>query len=266
MMAISGYRVGLACLAAGSSVLLAVTLAGPASAATSSHISQISHASHASHTKSPATFPHYNHAWPGNRKVHDDQIWGGYADTGNQFTSISGSWTVPTLDCSSVSDSSVSPWIGIDGYGTSTVEQIGFDQDCQGGVAGYYPWVEMYPADSVYFTETVNAGDQITASVSVNGSSWTLTESDTTQGWSKTFTETGDDQLGSAEAIVEDLGNGIGPVAPFGSVTFTDLVANGQPLDQAGTVNSTDIERGSTPLTQNSPLSNGSFTISWLGS
>ncbi|MBS2539954.1 hypothetical protein KGQ20_45155 [Catenulispora sp. NF23] len=251
-MRISGYRAGLAALAAGSSLVLAAALAGPAAATTGAH------------TKSPASFPHYNHVF--NHARHADQIWGGYADTGTQFTSISGSWTVPTLDCSSTPDSSVSPWIGIDGFNSSTVEQIGFDQDCQGGQAGYYPWVEMYPADSDYFTETVNAGDQITASVSVSGSAWTLTESDTTQGWSKTFNETGDDQLSSAEAIVEDLGDGIQPVAPFGSITFNNLTANGQPLSDAGTPNSTDIERGDTPLTQNSPLSGGSFTLSWLQS
>ena len=244
-MAISGYRLGLAGLAAAASVTLAVTLAGPASAAA---------------TPSHASFPHYDHA------RHADQIWGGYADTGARFTSISGSWTVPTLNCSSVPNSSVSPWIGIDGFNSDTVEQIGFDQDCQDGVAGYYPWVEMYPADSIYFTETVKAGDHITASVSVSGSSWTLTEKDTTRGWSKTFHESGSDKLSSAEAIVEDLGDGIQPVAPFSAITFTSLTADGKSLASAGTVNSTNIERGNTPLTKNSSLSGGTFKLSWLHS
>ena len=243
-MAISGYRVGLTCLAAGTSVLLAAALAGPASAATAS----------------AASFPHFNHA------RHSDQIWGGYADTGATFTSISGAWTVPTLACSSTTDSYVSPWIGIDGWSSDTVEQIGFDQDCENGAAGYYPWVEMYPADSIYFTETVAAGDHITASVSVSGTSWTLNEQDTTQGWSKTYHESGSDDESSAEAIVEDLGDGIPAVADFGSITFTGLTANGESLASAGTVNSTDIERGSTPLTENSTLSGGTFTLSWLHS
>lgn len=246
-MAISGYRsgrAGLVGLAAGTSVLLAAALAGPASAA----------------APSSAAFPHFDHA------RHSDQIWGGYADTGATFTSVSGSWTVPTLTCSATPTSYVSPWIGLDGWSSDTVEQIGFDQDCQNGVPGYFPWVEMYPANSIYFTETVKAGDQITASVSVSGTSFTLTEKDTTQGWSKTYHKTGNDQLSSAEAIVEDLGNGIQPVAPFGSITFTGLTANGTPLASAGTVNSTDIERGSTPLTKNSVLSGGTYKLSWLHS
>ena len=243
-MAISRHRAGLAGLAASTSVLLAATLAAPAAAAAAA----------------PASFPHFDHA------RHADQIWGGYADTGAKFTSVSGSWTVPSLNCSSTPNSFVSPWIGIDGWNSDTVEQIGFDQDCQNGVAGYFPWVEMYPADSIYFTETVKAGDQISASVSVSGTSFTLTEKDTTRGWSKTYHETGSDQLSSAEAIVEDLGNGIQPVAPFGSVAFTGLTANGKALASAGTVNSTDVERGNTPLTKNSSLSGGAFTLSWLHS
>jgi len=243
-MAISGYRVGRACLAVGAPVLFAATLAGPASAATTSAVS----------------FPHYNHA------RHSDQTWGGYADTGATYTSISGAWTVPSLNCTATPNSSVSPWIGIDGWSSSTVEQIGFDQDCQDGVAGYYPWVEMYPADSIYFTETVKAGDHITASVSVSGTTWTLTEKDTTRGWSKTYHETGSDERSSAEAIVEDLGDGVQPVAGFGSVTFTKLTVNGKTFASAGSANSTDLERGSTLLTKNSAVSGGTFKISWLHS
>ncbi|WP_051450133.1 G1 family glutamic endopeptidase [Actinospica robiniae] len=243
-MAISGYSIRLAGLAVGASALLATGLAGPAAAATAA----------------PASIPHFDHA------RHSDQIWGGYAVTGTKFTSVSGTWTVPTLNCSSTPNSYVSPWIGIDGWNSDTVEQIGFDQDCVNGVAGYYPWAEMYPADSIYFTETVKAGDQITASVSVSGTAFTLTEKDTTRGWSKTYHETGSDQLSSAEAIVEDLGDGIQPVASFSAIPFTGLTANGKALASAGTVNSTVIERGSTPLTKNSTLSGGSYTLSWLHS
>jgi hypothetical protein len=207
-----------------------------------------------------AAFPHYDHV------PHANQIWGGYADTGTTFTSVSGDWTVPALDCSTTPNSAVSPWIGLDGWSSNTVEQIGFDQDCTRGVAGYFPWVEMYPARSVYFTERVNPGDHISASVTVSGTQFTLTESDSTQGWTKTYHETGSDQLSSAEAIVEDLGSKIPPVADFGAITFANLTANGSPLAAAGTPNATSVERGTTMLTQNSPLVGGAFTISWLRS
>ncbi|WP_051967453.1 G1 family glutamic endopeptidase [Kitasatospora mediocidica] len=220
----------------------ALVAAAPASAATSA----------------PA-FPHYDHG-----ARHADNIWAGYAATGETYTSVTGSWTVPSLNCSATPNSSVSPWIGLDGWSSQTVEQIGFDQDCTNGVAGYYPWVEMYPADSIYFTEPVAAGDRVTASVSVSGTSFTLTETDTTQGWTKTYHETGSYQLSSAEAILEDLGNRMPAVANFGTVTFSNVTANGVPLSGAGTMNSTSLERRTTMLTKNSALSGGNFSISWL--
>lgn len=194
-----------------------------------------------------------------------DNSWGGYAVTGTTFHSVTGNWVVPALNCSATAGD-ISFWSGIDGWTSSTVEQIGLDAVCtSGGKIEYNPWVEMYPANSIYFTETVHAGDRITASVSVSGTSFTLTETDTTQGWTKTYHKRGSDQLSSAEAILEDLGSNIPAVADFGSVDFTDVTANGAPLASAGTVNSTDIERGNTLLTDNSALNGGNFSINWLG-
>ncbi|MGW3044024.1 G1 family glutamic endopeptidase [Kitasatospora sp. NPDC001159] len=205
-------------------------------------------------------FPHFDHA------RHSDQTWGGYSDTGKTFTSVSAEWTVPSLDCKATPNSAVSPWVGLDGFNSRTVEQIGFDQDCSNGAAEYHPWVEMYPADSVYFTEKIHAGDIIKASVSVQGTKFTLTESDTTQGWSKTFHETGSDALSSAEVIVEDLGSSIPVVADFGHITFRNATANGVPLASTGTPHSTNLERGSTQLTSNSKVNSDGFTITWLNS
>jgi hypothetical protein len=246
-MTLRGHRTRTA-LAAATPLLLAGALAAatPAGAASAAGAGQ--------------AFPHFDHRL----HTHSNQIWGGYAVTGQKYTSISASWNVPALDCSTARNSAVSPWIGIDGWNTNTVEQIGFDQDCTRGVPGYFPWVEMYPAGSIYFTETVNAGDRITASVSVSGTTWTLTEADTTQGWSKTYSMTGNDQLASAEAIVEDLGSRIPAVAKFDTINFSNVTVNGSPLASAGTLNSTDVERGTTPLTHNSAVSGGDFSLSWL--
>jgi hypothetical protein len=241
-----------------------LTLAAAAAAAPALLAAGLSAAAPATAVAAPAAFPHYNHNLRLDNAEHADQIWGGYADTGATYTSVKGSWTVPTLDCAATRTSAVSPWIGIDGWSSDTVEQIGFDQDCTKGVAGYFPWVEMYPANSIYFTETVDAGDHITASVSVSGTAFTLTESDTTQGWTKTYHKSGNDQRNSAEAILEDLGANIPPVADFGAVNFTDVTANGTPLASAGTVNSTNIERNTTLLTDNSALTGGDFSINWL--
>src|SRR6188472_3762174 len=70
--------------------------------------------------------------------------WSGYAATGRTFTSVSASWTQPTAICTGASYSSF--WVGLDGDGSSTVEQTGSSADCSSaGVPSYYAWYEMYP-------------------------------------------------------------------------------------------------------------------------
>ncbi|MGH3157687.1 MAG: G1 family glutamic endopeptidase [Streptosporangiaceae bacterium] len=198
---------------------------------------------------------------------HSDQTWGGYAVTGQgPYTRITGSWNVPTMNCTH-GGGDASPWIGIDGWSNNTVEQIGIDLDCKSGVGSYHPWVEMYPGPSDYFSETVHAGDTLTASVSVSGRTWTLTETDSDAGWTKTFHRTPKNapKKASAEAILEDVGNGGAPPVPdFNAVTFSSVTVDGSPLASAGTAHKTTLERGSTPLSKESALSGGDYTITWL--
>ena len=90
--------------------------------------------------------------------------WSGYAVTGvsGSVTNVKGSWVVPTVDCSkSPSTSYASFWVGIDGYSSNTVEQIGTDSDCSSGTPTYYAWYEFYPHFAYYVPNmrTINAGD-----------------------------------------------------------------------------------------------------------
>jgi hypothetical protein len=221
-------------------------------------------------TAAQAAFVPLTHSLP--RGIsHADQTWGGYAVTGPQHTykTITGSWNIPAMDCSH-GGGDASPWIGIDGWSNSTVEQIGIDLDCNNGVGSYHPWVEMYPKPSDYFTEPVHAGDSLTASVSVSGKTWTLTESDSsaTPPWSVTFKRyrSHAPQEASAEAIVEDVGNaGAPPLPDFNTVTFSNVTVNGSAFTTTGQKHKTTLERGSTPLSQESPVSaNNTFSITWL--
>jgi hypothetical protein len=76
-----------------------------------------------------------------------DSNWGGYAVTGTTYHSVTGNWVVPSLDCS-VTKGDISFWSGLDGWTSSSVEQIGLDAVCAGGgKIEYHPWVEMYPAN-----------------------------------------------------------------------------------------------------------------------
>ena len=59
--------------------------------------------------------------------------WSGYAVTGSGANHVIGTWTQPTVTCARGENSWSSPWVGIDGDNSNTVEQIGTDSDCSGG-------------------------------------------------------------------------------------------------------------------------------------
>jgi hypothetical protein len=165
-------------------------------------------------------------------RVHDDGTydstnWAGYAVTGTNATSVSASWTVPAANCERGAQYS-SFWVGIDGWSSSTVEQIGTDSDCAGGRPVYYAWYEFYPQPSYYAGGLTNLkpGDVMTATVSFASNQFTATIKDTTSGLSymANFTPTTAASRTSVEWIAEapSSGNRILSLADFGTVHFTN--------------------------------------------
>jgi len=85
--------------------------------------------------------------------------------TNYSVTKVVGSWIVPNINPSNV-DTYCSMWVGIDGFGGPTVEQIGTEHNYFRGQQMHYAWFEMYPEPSQQIMGfPVEVGDQITASV-----------------------------------------------------------------------------------------------------
>ncbi|WP_329570261.1 G1 family glutamic endopeptidase [Kitasatospora sp. NBC_01266] len=172
--------------------------------------------------------------------------WGGYAATGSGFTSVSASWAEASATCNSSNDL-YAPWVGIDGYGTSTVEQTGVATDCSSGSPVDQAWYEMYPANPVYLSLSsypVSAGDAITASVTYAGSSkYTLKLTDSSRGWTYTTSKSLSAQRASAEVIIESP---TGSYPNFGTLKFSSATVNGASL-------------GSTSPVALDPSSNGTY-------
>ena len=97
--------------------------------------------------------------------------WSGYAVTAPKgaVTDVVGSWVVPSIQSPAGSKSAgiIRSWVGIDGYSSSTVEQIGTDSDIVNGVPQYFAWYEFYPNDLVlredWNTTKPNHGQETTA-------------------------------------------------------------------------------------------------------
>ena len=109
--------------------------------------------------------------------------WSGYAattSTHQAFTKVSGSWTTPSVTCNP-EDQITSNWVGLDGFNSSTVEQLGTIGWCFQGTPTYFTWFEMFPAGTVQVGTTLQPGDKIAASVTRVGTTYTLKLTDSTQ-------------------------------------------------------------------------------------
>jgi Peptidase A4 family len=194
--------------------------------------------------------------------------WSGYAvaaptapatpttPTGVTVTYVSGSWIVPALakgSCGKGTQAEYSSfWIGIDGWYSNTVEQIGTDSDCSSGKPVYYAWYEFYPEGSFYACpaasgknrtpppcplQDLTPGDVMSASVTYNTGSKNFTAVITDESIGASFTttftpngKTGTPQLSSAEWIAEapccGKHNSMLPLANFGTVDLGEDYGN----------------------------------------
>ena len=163
---------------------------------------------------------------------------------GKLFTSITGSWTVPTATQHTSDQAEDSAdWIGIGGgcvdsgcdVGDETLIQTGTEQDvASDGSASYDAWYELVPAPEFEISSmTVKPGDQMTASISqVAGELWKITISDVTRNESYTTTLPYSSSMDTAEWI-EETPLEIGTDAGFAALpnltnpAFNSLTVNG---------------------------------------
>lgn len=161
--------------------------------------------------------------------------WGGYAvQSASKFTDAKGTYVQPTATCTSSKDQYAAFWVGIDGYSSNSVEQLGTDSDCVGkNHPSYYAWYEMYPSASVELSTSkypVKPGDTLTAEVSVSGSQFTLSLK-SSEGWTFSTVQTGSGLAqSSAEWIAESpeicrFRCTLAQLADFGTMGFTNAEA-----------------------------------------
>ena len=204
----------------------------------------------------------------GNRVINYSDNWSGYAVTGGTFSTATASWTQNAATCTSGDgETDMSPWVGIDGFNSSTVEQTGSSADCDGKTVDYYAWYEMYPANVVIINKTVKSGDKFTGTVThTSGTSYTLKLTDSTQGWTNTVTKSLSADDNSAEAVMEMAADHL---TKFGTDPFTSFTVDGQPvgsyISSPYTIYQMEIKVGNTLCDSTSALSsNENFTTTWL--
>jgi hypothetical protein len=147
--------------------------------------------------------------------------WAGYvvAHPAVAYTSATGSWVEPHVSCSSPKPASTlsAIWVGLGGYhaGSTILAQVGVDANCsQTGEPAYDAWFELLPDVAHAIGGRVEAGDTITATVTMARSNLVvLRVANHTRGWTATrmITWSLPDEA-TAEWIVE---------APYSCLRFT---------------------------------------------
>jgi hypothetical protein len=164
---------------------------------------------------------------------------------------------VPSVTCANTRNGYAAFWVGIDGWNSNTVEQIGTDSDCvnllgtKTDTPTYYAWFEFYPKgaylignynrNGVCISNCVLPGDTISAEVTAsgnnpkgarNGQSFTVTITDETQHWSfTTASSVSGAQQSSAEWIAEtpygcNTTSGYCQLSDFGIVYYGEQTTN----------------------------------------
>ncbi|HLI14641.1 MAG TPA: G1 family glutamic endopeptidase [Acidimicrobiales bacterium] len=230
-------------------------------------------------------------AYGGNYYGWTSSNWSGYAVTpatgpAGPYTSVSASWTVPTLVPSRRATYSAA-WVGIDGFDNGELIQTGTEQDYYRGAQHDAVW---WTTNEAGFAEqpfttlscsacsfTVSPGDRVQASiVETSADTWTVTVADLTTGVSGTATGISHVGAGaSAEWIVEDPAlsvNGrtsrLAPLADYGTTSFDDALVNGGPPGLVAGAAASDaglmVQHGRVVSTPSSPDANADgFAIAY---
>lgn len=242
-----------------------------------------SHPSQAGYVLKPIPFSAVHHQQTGMPRIRlwesTSGNWSGYAvpkegsGISDTFSEVEGTWMVPTVTGAKRSVTYSSAWVGLDGYTSGTVEQIGTEQDWTGSKQQNYVWFEMYPSGGYEIVGfPANSGDSISAQVQYVGqttvkgsrgkttveSVFQLTIINNSQKVAYTvpssYTTTATAARSSAEWVVEAPSSSrILPLADFGTVSFSDCLATGL----SGTLNPISSWI-SDPLTMVDPSGGGS--------
>jgi hypothetical protein len=172
-------------------------------------------------------------------RTTDPPNWSGDADVGKSFTSVIGTFNVPSLRPSS-GPTTTSEWVGIDGATNSSLIQAGVTEmyDPTTKSVSTYAWWEILPAANTPIQMSVSTGDLCTVTIyQVSGSTWDINLEDNTSGQTFNTEQSYYGPRTSMEWIVEAPLGASGKEDVLGQYTpdveFTNMRATGLTITSA---------------------------------
>ncbi|MGH2490342.1 MAG: G1 family glutamic endopeptidase [Candidatus Limnocylindria bacterium] len=161
--------------------------------------------------------------------------WSGYVANGGTYTSVTGTWIVPTVSATSAGADAT--WVGIGGVTGTDLIQAGTQATVTGsGAVTYEAWTEILPDYSRTAPLQVSPGDSVTVTITEQSSGlWLIVMQNNTTSDSYEKTLRYNSSRSSAEWIQEapSTDRGKVPLDDFGTVRFLDgsAVRDGVSLD-----------------------------------
>lgn len=158
--------------------------------------------------------------------------WSGYVANGGTYTSVTGTWVVPTVSATTAGADAT--WVGIGGVSGTDLIQAGTQASVTGsGAVTYEAWTEILPDYSRTAPLQITAGDSVTVTITEQSSGlWLIGMQNNTTRASYEKTLRYDSSRSSAEWIQEapSTSRGIVPLDNFGTVRFShaSAVKNGR--------------------------------------
>jgi len=159
--------------------------------------------------------------------------WSGYAADGGPFTSVTATWTVPTVSANA--SGADATWVGIGGLSSRDLIQAGTQAMVDTSGVTYTSWIEMLPQSSRDVPLSISAGDSVTVSITQqSGNDWLIAMKNNTTGGTYNVTVQYASSNSSAEWVQEapSVGRGLVSLDQFGTVQFTgaSAVRNGKTM------------------------------------
>lgn len=184
--------------------------------------------------------------------------WSGYVKPGGPFLGIKGQWQVPYISTPYSPYGASSTWIGLDGSDGKLI-QIGTSQYYNaptlgiGGGVSYYPWWQVLPQNGSEnsISKSAHPGDWMLATIAPapgqsppapnQKSTWEMTLTNITQGWTFSTKQSYNGPLNSADWILED------PQLCFLGCSNQTLVNYGQVFFDYGDAVATSLGNANAP-------------------
>ncbi|HXW79374.1 MAG TPA: G1 family glutamic endopeptidase [Acidimicrobiales bacterium] len=160
--------------------------------------------------------------------------WSGYVAMNGPYRAVTGTFTVPTIT-RYIAGSSISEWVGIDGYDNRSLIQAGVNEIPEGqGQSVIEPWWEVLPfSQKLAPGVMVRAGQTVTVTLHQQSDhEWSISLVDDNNGDSFSTDQDYAGLLSSADWVVEANAQDNGTpttLAPFRQVSFSKLEVAGAP-------------------------------------